>query len=274
MRCPAHGFDRRAFLGMLGLGLAVAACSSPEPGKHDGPVAQPASSAPPPSPTGRTDPEPPPPPLQGQQKLSRGPAGTHHIALTVDDGYCDECVAGYVDFADRTGTHLTFSPNGTYAHAWAPHADKLRPLVERGQVQIMNHTFTHADLRKLNDHQIEAELDRNEQWVVSTFGTSTRPYYRPPFGFHNPRIEAAAAQSGYLYTVLWNGSYSDSELITPDFLMEQARKYLTPGTIMLGHANHPTVLGLFDQILALVKDRSLTPVTLDEMFGTHRPTTQ
>jgi len=40
---------------------------------------------------------------------------------------------------------------------------------------------------------------------------------------------------------------------------------------MIGHANHPTVLGLFDQITALIAERALQPVTLDEMFGTHRP---
>jgi hypothetical protein len=72
--------------------------------------------------------------------------------------------------------------------------------------------------------------------------------------------------------MLWNGSYSDSEVITPEFLMSMAQKYLQPGVIMLGHANHPTVLGLFDQITNLIKQRNLTPVTLDEMFGTSRAT--
>jgi len=40
----------------------------------------------------------------------------------------------------------------------------------------------------------------------------------------------------------------------------------------LGHANHPTVLGCFDQLVALIHSRTLTPVTLDEMFGTSRAT--
>ena len=97
---------------------------------------------------------------------------------------------------------------------------------------------------------------------------STHPYYRPPFGLHDQRIEAAAKAHGYDRTVLWSGSFADSKPITPQFLMEQANRYLQPGTIMLGHANHPTVLGLFDQIEALIKQRALTPVTLDEMFGT------
>ncbi|GAA4811053.1 hypothetical protein GCM10023200_56070 [Actinomycetospora chlora] len=39
---------------------------------------------------------------------------------------------------------------------------------------------------------------------------------------------------------------------------------------MLGHANHPTVLGLFDRIRELLSERDLQPATLDELFGTHR----
>ena len=85
------------------------------------------------------------------------------------------------------------------------------------------------------------------------------------------RVEQAAGEIGYTREIMWNGSYSDSELITPQFLMKDARTYLRRGMIMLGHANHPTVLGLFDQILELVRQRRLTPVTLDEMFGTSRP---
>jgi peptidoglycan/xylan/chitin deacetylase (PgdA/CDA1 family) len=193
--------------------------------------------------------------------------------LTIDDGFCPECVAGYVDFAQRTGIHLTFSPNGMYNDAWAPHAPVLRPLIEAGQVQIINHTFSHPRLTWCDNSRINRELDRNEEWITRTFATYARPYYRPPFGFHNSRVDELAADLGFDRVVLWNGSFSDSTLITPEFLMSQARKYLYPGVIMLGHANHPTVLGLFDQITQLIADRHLHAVTLDEMFGTvTRPT--
>jgi hypothetical protein len=44
---------------------------------------------------------------------------------------------------------------------------------------------------------------------------------------------------------------------------------LTPLTYG-GHANEPTVLDVFDQILELLRERRLESVTLDEMFGTSR----
>ena len=85
-------------------------------------------------------------------------------------------------------------------------------------------------------------------------------------------MDGRAGQLGYTKTVLWDGSYSDSEVITPQFLMTQAQKYLKPGVIMLGHANHPTVLNLFSQIMDIIKQRGLQPATMDEMFGTSRAT--
>jgi hypothetical protein len=41
---------------------------------------------------------------------------------------------------------------------------------------------------------------------------------------------------------------------------------------MLGHANHPTTLQVFGRVRALLAERRLEPVTLDEMFGTSRVT--
>jgi peptidoglycan/xylan/chitin deacetylase (PgdA/CDA1 family) len=253
-------------VGAVGAVGAVAACganpSSPPTALGHGAMA--GAASPPPLPAI-------PAAVPGPSKtISSGPPGGGRIVLTVDDGTCADCVSGYVDFARRTGIHLTFSPNGTYAREWEPHAGDLAPLVAAGQIQIMNHTFSHPKLTTLPDARVREELERNEQWAQKVFGITTRPYYRPPFGVHDARVDGIAASLGWTRSVMWNGSFSDSKTITPDFLMSQARRFLTPGTVMLGHANHPTVLGLFDQIVALVKERNLQPVTLDEMFGTTR----
>ena len=260
-------------MGMLALGLAGAltSCSAAR-----ATTAQAAAPAPAAAPAGVPPLPPVPPPRPGpSQVVHQGPTGPtagRRIALTIDDGTSTEVVAGYVAFARCVGVHLTLSPNGTYQRQWAPHAGALRPLVAAGQVQIINHTFTHRDLRTLAPAGIRDELVRNDDWVIDTFGTTTRPYYRPPYGRHSPAIDEVAAGLGYTRTVLWNGSFSDSEVVTPEFLLSQARKYLQPGVINLGHANHPTVLGVFDQIMDLIRSRNLTPVTLDEMFATSRAT--
>ena len=266
--------SRRRVLFLLAVGAAVVAtgCRT-TPSAGSSPAGSAAAAAPAAAP--RPVPALPPVPVAhpGRSRVVfAGPANGGRLALTVDDGTAPDVVAGYVAFAQRSGIHLTFSPNGIYDRQWAPHAAVLRPLIALGQVQIMNHTFTHRDLRTMTEVGIRDELERNDAWVVRTFGTTTRPYYRPPFGFHDPTVDGVAGNLGWTRTMMWNASFSDSEVVTPEFLMAEARKYLKPGAINLGHANHPTVLGLFDQLTALIRERRLEPVTLDEMFGTSRAT--
>ena len=193
------------------------------------------------------------------------------VALTIDDGFHPETVAAYVEFATATGIHLTFNPNGMYGRVWQPHAEALRPLVEAGQVQIGNHTFSHKDVKRLSDGAFEEELQRNEDWVAETFGTTTRPWFRPPYGFRDERTDTVAASLGWTNVLLWNGSFGDSAVLSRSVLMAQARKYLQPGTIMLGHANHPTVTHVYPQIVALLAERGLTPLTLTEAFSLATP---
>lgn len=198
--------------------------------------------------------------------LRDGPPGTNAIALTIDDGRSAECIDRYVAFAQRTGVALTFSPNGVNP-GWEAVAPRLRPLVEAGQVQIANHTWSHPSLVEVSDTRIRAEIERNEEWIQRTFGVTSRPWFRPPYGAHNARTDAIAGGLGYTKIVLWNGSFGDSELLRPDEVVALAERYMQAGTIMLGHANYLTITGLFDRVQLLLAQRGLRPVTLDEMFG-------
>jgi peptidoglycan/xylan/chitin deacetylase (PgdA/CDA1 family) len=276
---------RRRFLETLGFGLAVylgAGCSGSEdaeggPATVDGATAEPTTS----TTTSTTTTTIPkvvdldqiPPARPGPAStITKAPTAVNQIALTIDDGTCKECVDAYVSFALTSGVHITFSPNGSFDHLWDPHAPVLRPLIEAGQVQIANHTFNHPNLKQLSDAKISEELERNDEWVRRVFGITTRPWYRPPYGYHNGRVDGVAGGIGYTNVLMWNGSFGDARSLPPDVLMGEARKWMQPGTVMLGHANHPTVIDLFDEIQALMAERSLTPVTLDEMFGTSRRT--
>jgi len=212
-----------------------------------------------------------PPPHPGvPSTIVHGPAGTRQVAWTVDDGIDPGCVASYVAFAQRSATSLTFNPNGYLAVNWQPHAPVLRDLIAAGQVQIGNHTFSHPNLLTLSDQAVADEIERNETWIENTFGVTARPWLRPPYGYHDDRTDAIAGELGYTKIMMWNGSFGDSTPISSTQLLGLAIQYLEPGTIMIGHANYPTIEPLFGQILGIIHQRGLEPVTLDQMFGTSR----
>jgi peptidoglycan/xylan/chitin deacetylase (PgdA/CDA1 family) len=276
--CHLGSVDRRDFLTMLGAGLiaALGGCTTPmtagRPAAstattlNDISVPQSTSTLPPPPP-------PIPKPQPGPAKIvSHAPASTQQIALTIDDGYCEDCVAGYVAFAEHTGVRLTFSPNGAFHPIWNRYAARLNPLIAAGQVQIGNHTWSHPNLLTLGDAAIRTEIERNETWIEQTFAITSRPYFRPPYGKRNTHTDGIAASLGYTKILMWNATLGDATVETPNQLLALANQWIQAGAIVLGHANHPTVLQLFDQLQTIIAQRGLQPVTLDTMFGTTRAT--
>ncbi|WP_294633050.1 polysaccharide deacetylase family protein [uncultured Rothia sp.] len=194
------------------------------------------------------------------------PGEGKYIAWTVDDGADPEVVRAYAEFAHRTGTRLTFFINGQYP-AFKQHRDLLLPLVKSGQLQIANHTYSHPALTSLTDEQIVQELTRNDEEIRRLFGVSSKPYFRPPYGYYDARVLAAAASCGFTRPVLWYGSLADSSNISSAEVYAYAEKYALAQHIVIGHLNYRGVVSELDRIRALLDRRGLTTVTIRDYYG-------
>ena len=194
------------------------------------------------------------------------PGEGKYIAWTVDDGADPEVVRAYAEFSRRTGTRLTFFINGQYP-AFRQHRDLLLPLVKSGQLQIANHTYSHAALTSLTDEQIIQELTRNDEEIVRLFGVSSKPYFRPPYGYYDARVLAAAASCGFTRPVLWYGSLADSSNISSAEVYAYAEKYALAQHIVIGHLNYRGVVSELDRIRALLDRRGLTTATIRDYYG-------
>ncbi|MEO6942118.1 MAG: polysaccharide deacetylase family protein [Terrimesophilobacter sp.] len=277
--------DRRQALGGLTAmsALALAGCAnlqtqlipvpSPSAGSGGSPSPYPVATPPPASGTAPTpDPTPTVQPAPNVEKVSRPPGAIYELpgkgsllAWTVDDGISSDVVAGYAQFAAETGTRITFFPNGKY-DSWFNNAAALRPLVDSGQVQLGNHTFSHPDLTKLSDAGIVGELLKNAAVLKNTFGVDPAPYYRPPYGYLDKRVQRVASGIGYTAPVMWYGSLSDSSRLEPWQVLGFAKQWFLPQHIVIGHANFPAVTLAFPQLLDLLRERGLVTVTLDDVF--------
>ncbi|WP_049354510.1 polysaccharide deacetylase family protein [Rothia mucilaginosa] len=194
------------------------------------------------------------------------PGEGKYIAWTVDDGADPEVVRAYAEFSRRTGTRLTFFINGQYP-AFKQHRDLLLPLVKSGQLQIANHTYSHAALTSLTDEQIVQELTRNDEEIRHLFGVSSKPYFRPPYGYYDARVLAAAASCGFTRPVLWYGSLADSSNISSAEVYAYAERYALAQHIVIGHLNYRGVVSELDRIRALLDRRGLKTVTIRDYYG-------
>jgi peptidoglycan/xylan/chitin deacetylase (PgdA/CDA1 family) len=187
--------------------------------------------------------------------------------LTIDDGTSTDVVAAFAAFAVDSGVRLTFFPNGRY-RSWADNARALQPLVDSGQVALGNHTWSHPDLTTLGDAEVAEEIGRNRDFLRTTFGVHDTPFFRPPYGARDERIDRIAADLGHPTIALWNGTLGDSRVVSGAELMAAARQWFTAQTIVVGHANHAPVTTMYGDLLDLIAERSLRTVTLADVWAT------
>jgi peptidoglycan/xylan/chitin deacetylase (PgdA/CDA1 family) len=263
--------DRRRFLVGLAAGLAAAAAARGTDGLIE-PLdlaAEPAAPRPvtvaaePAAAVAAGMPAPQPAPVGVVSAL---PGTGRLLALTIDDGTDTDVVAAFAQLATETGIRLTFFPNGRYA-SWADNARALRPLVDSGQVALGNHTWSHPDLTMLSDAEVAAEITRNQQFLRDVFGVRDTPFLRPPFGSHNGRTDAIAADLGHPTIAMWNGTLDDARPIGARDLVQAAKRWFRLQTIVVGHANQPTVTTVYDELLAIIAERRLTTVTLADVWS-------
>ncbi len=262
--------DRRRFLLVLAAGLTGAAVGHGTAGVGL-PPPEAASGPPRLAPAGQAGPadrgvaglQPVEPPTGVVTAL---PGDGTSLALTIDDGTSSEVVAAFTAFAADTGVRLTFFPNGCY-RSWEDNADALRPLLDSGQVAMGNHTWSHPDLTMLSDREVADEIGRNRDFLWRVFGIRDSPFFRPPFGARDDRIDRIAADQGHPTIAMWNGTLDDSRVLTGAELMAAAQEWFTAQTIVVGHANHATVTTLYGDLVELIRDRGLRTVTLADVWA-------
>jgi len=264
--------NRRRFLGSLaatvvaGVGAARLVVD-PQPRTFAQPPAGPVVTSGPTAPAALL---PPPPlsariPLPGGGALTKIPGEGDLLALTLDDGVNSDVVRAYAQLAKDTGARMTFFVNGVYS-SWTENLEMLRPLVESGQIQLGNHTWSHPDLTTLSQDEIAQQLTRNDEFLKKNYGVGAKPYFRPPYAKHNATVDGVAADLGYTVPTLWSGSLSDSTLITEDYIVQMADEYFTPQAIVIGHLNHLPVTHVYPQLIDTIRSRNLRTVTLNDVF--------
>ena len=262
--------------GCLSACTAASSASGPSPSAPPSTQALPSASAPSsqtPSPTPSLSPlhlqdGPPslPAPTPAEPVITALPESVGNVvAITVDDGVDSSVVDAYLDFAKDSGVRLTFFVTGCYP-SWTDNRDKMKPLVESGQVQLANHTWTHPDLTTLSEGEIIDELTQCENLLRNTYGVTGAPFIRPPYGGRSSVTDSVCAKVGYSTTTMWYGSFGDSGQLTPEVLLGEAQKWLLAQHIVIGHANFPTVTHVYGQIIDILRQRSLQTATLDDVY--------
>ncbi len=160
------------------------------------------------------------------KQLTRQEKKRKVIYLTFDDGpwvpYTDELL----DILAEYDAKATFFVVGEMA---AYHSDKLRRIHAEGHA-IGNHTWGHADLKKLSDQGVADQLTQ----TAETVGKNMAPCMRPPYGSADSRVRRISQELGYA-TVMWTTHAWDWERPPAQRMAEDMRKATQPHLNLLLH---------------------------------------
>ena len=199
-------------------------------------------------------------------KISKLPSSNvKRIAWTVDDGSSAEGIKDYLDFMQEHDLRMTFFITSEYA-GWISNRPQVQELVDSGNLQLANHTHFHPSLRTLSNARIIEELTRCGKFIEDTFGVEARPYFRPPYGNIDARVESVASEIGYTSPIMWSGSLGDTARQRRQSIIQLGKKYLQDGNILIDHFNARTSKTVFDELFKQLQLRKLQTVTLDDVF--------
>jgi peptidoglycan/xylan/chitin deacetylase (PgdA/CDA1 family) len=182
------------------------------------------------------------------------------VAITFDDGpgaYIDKLLATL----DAAHAKATFFVLGEMV---AERPAALRRIAAAGH-EIGDHSWDHPELPSLSDDRVRSEITRTADLVQKV--TGTRPtLMRPPYGEVTPRVVNILGAREWPI-IQWSVDPEDWKDRNADTVYRRVVAGVHPGSIVLLHDIHPTTVAAVPRILATLKARGYTFVSVSELYG-------
>ena len=173
--------------------------------------------------------------LVGETQRRTGTPRT--IALTFDDGPNPAITPRLLDLLEQYDARGTFFLIGRHVRACPALSAEI---AARGH-GIGNHTDTHPNLLWQSRRRVLDELERCNESIADATGQRPR-IMRPPWGYRQPYVYAAARDAGFGRLVLWSRSARDW---TPQHSAQVIRRLrgICDGDIVLLHDGFHAAIG-------------------------------
>ena len=194
--------------------------------------------------------------------------GGRSLALTFDDGPVEHYTRPLLDLLEREATPATFCVVGARVL-------EQRELVRRevsGRHELVNHSFDHPDLSRLQRAEVREQLARTDQLLTDVTGRGAA-LVRPPYGRVSGAVLEVASEAG-LDVLLWDVEMREVGRTTEQNV-EAVLAALRPGMVLLAHDGGPGPHGIglaaIPEIIAGARARGFRFVTASELFALAGP---
>jgi peptidoglycan/xylan/chitin deacetylase (PgdA/CDA1 family) len=188
------------------------------------------------------------------------------IALTFDDGPSKKGLAAILPALAKVRAHATFFEVGDRAIG---HADLLRRIAASGN-ELANHTWDHQEVGKdASDAAIVASIRKTQSAFAAATGAPP-VLFRPVAGHYDGRLPGIAADRG-LAIALWSVHSGDTNGDSAAKITRTVLASAKPGAIVLMHETAPQSVLALSGILAGLKKRGYSMVTVSDLLGRGTP---
>jgi polysaccharide deacetylase family sporulation protein PdaB len=188
------------------------------------------------------------------------------VALTFDDGPDAKFTDQILDILKKQNVNATFFVVGDHVPA---HKEVMKRIVNNGH-ELGNHSYSHMDLTKLEQTQLEAEIEKTDE-IIKSYSGSPSNLLRPPYGALSKQVIDYAEKSHKI--VCWSVDTRDWEGISAEQILENVKKDVRPGAIILQHSaggkkgNLANTVKALPLIIAYLKENGYKLVTVSNLLG-------
>lgn len=194
----------------------------------------------------------------------KGCSKKKHIYLTFDNGYENGYTAKILDVLKEEKVPATFFVTGHYLKS---EADLVKRMAKEGHT-IGNHTWSHPDLTKVSDEQLEAELEKVRAMTEKITGEKQMMYLRPPRGIFSERTLKLAKDLGYFH-IFWSLAFVDWHVDRQrgwKFAYDNIMRQIHPGAILLLHTVSKDNADALQKAIRDLKAKGYEFKTLDDLM--------
>lgn len=182
------------------------------------------------------------------------------VCLTFDAAWGADKTEGIIEILKKNQAKATFFLVGFWIDKYP---EKVKALDDSGIIELGNHSENHPDMAKLKpDEMLKELISVNEKLKIIT--NKNVNYFRPPFGSYNDTLIETAGKAG-LRVIQWDVDSLDWKDTASSGVASRVLSKVRNGSIVLFHNNSDCILDALGIIVATLKNRGYSFITVGEM---------
>ncbi len=184
--------------------------------------------------------------------------GIPAVALTFDDGPKSSTTPVVLDIMEQYNAHCTFFMVGQNV---AGNEDLIKRMETLG-CELGNHTWDHAQLKKLSDDAFNEEISKATAAIEAAADHTKVTVMRPPYG----AITDGQKQMVDLPIIQWEVDTLDWKTKDTQATIDTVREQIKGGDIVLMHDIHEPTVEAVKTIVPMLQEKGYKLLTVSELY--------